>query len=144
MEGSLQTGWIVAASLAALAFYAKGSRRLYQGRSPAVRWIGFGMAADLFMAGAASTRALPVLLPGESIPYGSPLFVFHIVTTSAGMLGFAAVLVAVLIAGRVRYSGWMRFLTYRVVFPVWTAGVVVATVNYFTKLFLSVNLYDII
>lgn len=144
MEGSLQTGWIVVASLAALGFYAVGSRRFYHGRSPAVRWIGWGMAADVFMAVVASTRALPVLLPGESIPYGSPLFIFHIVTTSAGMLGFASVLVAVLVWKGSRASGRLRFLTYKVVFPVWTAGVIVATVNYFTKLFLSVNLYDIL
>ena len=135
--------WIFVLSFAAWYFYYKGSKDFYYAKTGFLLWLGLGVFVDIFMAVAASTRILPVLLPGEGIPYSSILFLMHMIMAGIGLVGYALIYLIILIFGKNRKYRYMKFIAYRVLLPVWTIGVAIAIVNFMSKAILQTNIYSL-
>lgn len=135
--------WLLALTIAALFFYAIGSHSFYHRKPGYLLWLGGGILADIFMAVAASLRLLPVLSPGEGVPYHSVLFVLHITSALLGMTGFLLVFFLVLVRGRDLEYARTRAITYKLILPVWALGASIAIVNFLSKTLFGTNLYSV-
>ena len=136
--------WISIVSIVALISYFLGSYRFFHGRSSFLPWLGLGVLLDLVMAITASMKILPVLQPGESIPFSSILFICHIMFTSVGMIGYIIVFCILIIRGIQKEYKQLKFITYRILFPIWTTGVAIVLINSFSKSFFRFNLFTIL
>lgn len=133
--------WIFFLSVVAFIFYYLGSRGFFCGESGCLRWLAIGVGADSLMAVGASLKIMPVLLPGEAIPYHSALFMVHMITAGLGMVGFIIILSYVLLRGRRRQYPFAKVVTYRILFPMWALGALIGFANFLAKYLLQVNLY---
>ena len=141
-QTGLEHAWIFILSLAALIFYFRGSYKFYHNQSDYLHWLGLGVLADIFMAFAASTKILPVLVPGEGIPYTSLLFILHITMSTIGMVGYIVVFFVILIRGAKKEYTYLKTIVYRILLPIWIVGVSVALINFLTKVIFETNLFN--
>jgi hypothetical protein len=138
----LEHSWICLLSIAALIFYYRGSYRFYHNISGYRTWLGLGVLADILMAFIASTKILPVLLPGEGIPYSSILFILHIAMSTIGMVGYIIVFLILVIRGVNKQYPMLKILTYRILLPIWIVGVSIALINFLTKILFHINVFN--
>jgi len=141
-----QTGiehtWIFILSLIALICYFRGSFKFFHNQIGYLHWLGLGVLADIFMAFAASTKILPVLVPGEGIPYSSILFILHITMSTIGMVGYIVIFLLILIRGVKKEYTYLKIVVYRILLPIWIMGVSVALINFLTKVIFDTNLFN--
>jgi hypothetical protein len=82
-------------------------------------------------------------LPGpHHVPWGSVLFLSHILTATLGMFGFIAVFLILVIKGKDRPYNKLRVFQYRVLLPAWAIGEVIALTNSILKIVLKIRIYD--
>jgi hypothetical protein len=140
-QTGLEHAWIFFLSLLALFFYFKGSYKFFHSQSGYLNWLGLGVLADIFMAFAASTKILPVLVPGEGIPYTSILFILHITLSTIGMVGYIAIFFLILIRGVKKKYTYLKIISYRILLPIWIGGVSIALINFLIKVIFETNLF---
>lgn len=125
-------------------FYVVASGRFYRREEPFIGQLGIAVVLDVVTALLASFKVTPTTaLAGPHLaPWGSPLFLLHISTSSLGMFGFIAVLLILLIKGRDLPYPRMRKFQYRVLLPAWVVGEIIALSNSILKIILKVRIYD--
>ncbi len=130
-------------ALLALVLYAIGSYRFYRNRRGFTLILGLAIGIDILTAVLASLRVTPTAqLEGmERIPWGSPLFMVHIVLATAGFVGFILLFLYLLFRNRNKYSSWIRVMQFKVLLPVWLIGEGLALANAAMKLFFGLRLF---
>ena len=92
----------IALAFGALGLYIVGSRRFYQGRHPFLVFLLTAVLVDAVTAILASFGITPTTeIPGSDfVPWGSMLFLTHMVLASIGFFGFIAVMVTLIFKGQ--------------------------------------------
>jgi hypothetical protein len=131
-------------AVATLYFYVVASGRFYRRQEPFLGYLAAAVVLDVATAILASFRITPTttLNGPHVVPWRSVLFLTHIVTATLGMFGFIAVLLILLIKGKDRPYNWLRRFQYRVLFPAWVIGEVIALTNSILKIVLKIRIYD--
>ncbi|MFH0798639.1 MAG: hypothetical protein V2A66_00465 [Pseudomonadota bacterium] len=131
-------------AVATLYFYVVASRRFYRREEPFLGYLGIAVLLDIATAFLASFKLTPTtVLPGpQHVPWGSVLFLGHMVAASLGMFGFIFVFLVLVIKGRDRPYDKLRKFQYRVLLPAWAIGEVIALTNSILKIVLKIRIYD--
>jgi hypothetical protein len=134
----------VVLAIATLYFYVVSSRRFYRREEPFLWYMGIAVVLDIATAFSASFRLTPTTtLPGpHQVPWGSVLFLGHMVAATLGMFGFIAVFLLLVIKGKDRPYDKLRVFQYRVLLPAWAVGEVIALTNSILKIVLKIRIYD--
>lgn len=132
--------------LAVITFYlyVKAGGRFYRREEPFLGLLAAAVVFDVITAFLASFKVTPTtVLAGPHLPpWGSPVFLLHITTSTLGMFGYIAVLLALLIKGKDRPWDKMRKFQFRILLPCWVIGEVIALTNAIVKLVFRVRIYD--
>jgi len=131
-------------AIATLYFYVVASGRFYRRQEPFLWYMGIAVFLDVATALTASFKLTPTTtLPGpHHVPWGSVLFLSHILTATLGMFGFMAVFLILVIKGKDRPYNKLRVFQYRVLLPAWAIGEVIALTNSILKIVLKIRIYD--
>jgi hypothetical protein len=83
------------------------------------------------------------LIPGsEFVPWGSVLFILHVILATFGFFGFIILIIFVLIKGKDLPYPRLRIFQYKVLLPAWIAGESIALINSLIKIIFGFRLYD--
>ncbi len=134
--------WVIVMQLVAFIPYLIGSYKFYKGKRHFMPFIITGIAMDVVIAIVASSGKLPRMESSQGAPWGSPLFIAHIVLAGVAMLGFLCLFMYLLINGTHRPYLRLRRFQYKVLMRMWIAGVIIALVNFFTKVCIHIRIYD--
>jgi Na+/phosphate symporter len=128
----------------ALSLYVVGSRRFYLDRRFFLAFLVSAILVDSLTAVLASFGITPTTeLPHcDFVPWGSVLFVTHVILAMIGFIGFLAVTITLLIRGTRRPYPRMRVWQYKALLPVWVVGEGIALTNALMKVFFHIRLYD--
>jgi hypothetical protein len=131
-------------AIATLYFYVVASRRFYLRQEPFLAYLAIAVLLDVATAFSASFRLTPTTaLPGHhGPPWGSVLFLTHMITATLGMFGYIYVLLVLVIKGRDRPYNKLRAFQYRILLPAWAIGEVIALTNSILKIVLKIRIYD--
>jgi hypothetical protein len=131
-------------AIATLYFYVVASRRFYRRQEPFLARLGIAVLLDVVTAFTASFKLTPTtVLPGpHRVPWGSVLFLTHMVMASLGLFGYIAVFLVLVIRGKDRPYDRLRWITYRILLPAWILGEVIALTNSILKIVLKIRIYD--
>ena len=131
-------------AIATLYFYVLASRRFYRREEPFLGYLGVAVVLDIATALLASFKLTPTTaLPGpHHVPWGSVLFLSHMLTATLGMFGFIFVFLVLVIKGKDRPYKKLRVFQYRVLLPAWAIGEVIALTNSILKIVLKIRIYD--
>ncbi len=134
----------IALAFGALGLYIVGSRRFYQGRHPFLVFLLTAVLVDAVTAILASFGITPTTeIPGSDfVPWGSMLFLTHMVLASIGFFGFIAVMVTLIFKGTRHPYPRLRVFQYKVLLPIWILGEGIALINSLVKVFFRFRLYD--
>ena len=124
--------------------YVKAGGRFYRREEPVLGLLAAAVVFDVITAFLASFKITPTtVLSGPRLPpWGSPVFLLHITTSTIGMFGYIAVLLALLIKGKDKPWDRMRKFQFRVLLPCWVIGEIIALTNSIVKLLFHVRIYD--
>jgi len=124
--------------------YVKAGGRFYRREEPFLGLLAAAVVFDVITAFLASFKITPTtVLSGPRLPpWGSPVFLLHITTSTIGMFGYIAVLLALLIKGKDKPWDRMRKFQFRVLLPCWVIGEIIALTNSIVKLLFHVRIYD--
>jgi len=131
-------------AVATFYLYVVASGRFHRREEPFLGYLGAAVVLDVATAFLASFKITPTttLAGPHVVPWGSPLFLLHISTSTLGMFGFIAVLLILLIKGKDKSYPRMRKFQYRILLPAWIIGEVIALSNSILKIILKVRIYD--
>ena len=131
-------------AIATLYFYVLATRRFYRREEPFLGYLGVAVVLDIATALLASFKLTPTTaLPGPHlVPWGSVLFLSHMLTATLGMFGFIFVFLVLVIKGKDRPYKKLRVFQYRVLLPAWAIGEVIALTNSILKIVLKIRIYD--
>lgn len=131
-------------AIATLYFYVVATRRFYRRQEPFLAKLGIAVLLDVVTAFTASFKLTPTTtLPGpHHVPWDSVLFLTHMAAATLGLFGFIVVYLILVIKGKDRPYGRMRWFSYRVLLPAWMLGEVIALTNSILKIVLKVRIYD--
>jgi hypothetical protein len=131
-------------AVATFYFYVLASGRFYRREEPFLGYLALAVVLDVVTAFLASFKITPTtaLAGPHLVPWGSPLFLLHISSSTLGMFGFIAVLLILLIKGRDKPYSRLRKFQYRVLLPAWMVGEVIALSNSILKIILRIRIYD--
>jgi len=134
----------VVLAIATLYFYVVASRRFYRREEPFLGYLGAAVVLDIATAFLASFKLTPTTtLPGpHHVPWGSVLFLSHMLTATIGMFGFISVFLVLVIKGKDRPYNKLRTFQYRVLLPAWAIGEAIALTNSILKMVLKIRIYD--
>ena len=134
----------VVLAIATLCFYVVASRRFYRREEPFLGYLGAAVVLDIATAFLASFKLTPTTtLPGpHHVPWGSVLFLSHMLTATIGMFGFISVFLVLVIKGKDRPYNKLRTFQYRVLLPAWAIGEAIALTNSILKMVLKIRIYD--
>ena len=131
-------------AIATLYFYVLATRRFYRREEPFLGYLGVAVVLDIATAFLASFKLTPTTaLPGpHRVPWGSILFLSHMMAATLGMFGFIFVFLVLVIKGKDRPYNKLRVFQYRVLLPAWAIGEVIALSNSILKIVLKIRIYD--
>jgi len=131
-------------AIATFYFYIVASKRIYLRQEPFMGYLGIAVLLDVVTAFLASFKVTPttVLAGHHAVPWRSALFLLHISTSTLGLFGFIYVFLALLIKGKDWPSDRFRKFQYRILFPAWAVGEVIALSNSILKMVLRIRIYD--
>lgn len=142
----IQPSYLINILLAVLALflYYRGSHQFYLQKSSFLRYLGLAIALDAITAVLGSFKITPTtMIPGSDfVPWGSVLFVTHVILATFGFFGFIILFVYVLIKGKDLPYPRLRPFQYKVLLPAWLLGESIALINSLFKLIFSFRLYD--
>lgn len=134
----------IALALITFWLYVKAGRRFYRREEPFLGLLAAAVVFDVVTAFLASFKVTPTtVLEGPHLPpWGSPVFLLHISTSTLGMFGYIAVLLALLIKGKDKPWDRMRKFQFRILLPCWVIGEIIALTNAIVKFAFHVRIYD--
>lgn len=133
---------IIALQVIAFFFYVIASRRFYQKKEGFMPWLFMGITLDIVMTLIPFLVELPRMSPEQSAPWSSLLFILHIFSAGAGMLGFIFMFVYLLIKGVQYEYKFLRKFQYKILLKLWIIGVSIALINFIIKVVFHFRIYD--